>query len=620
MDWDKWRDTNVSELADRYAKQWCSNSLDDKSANKLQWMKVQITLEAIKHVIHACILEKCQVSAELISQTVINLDVTSPTTTHRNDEHIFSVIKTLQKLIQHFHEKYESDEDWDALQSELKLLEAFPPSNELDTSSTFHCIVSQQNARTVKRRRIYLYCPKCTKHKQRRTRAISFPSIIEDIPWLYWSDFQVSASDNSFCSIFSRKKRIMDVDIYNALNAIIIEEKTLMSLSGSKNYSAIILEHLMTEVKDEDSFCFVTSVFKDLKSQLQSESTETKTVLNNTLSNLDHLNPTIQNVYQALFACTLSKEGKWLSPKQLFVTVNKIAKNRSPEQLSQPVIDTLFHNLVSFDDTKSFGMYSGRNKVNFSASDKFMLIPCFNYLAFSKSLQKQKTSRADQFLQKIHVQASHVQSMTEADFIEVLITDLHLRKNPDFSPTIRIENHLLDFLWCDGKHTSLTKGVMDVLLDINHCDKDKLNPWTHLWKIEKCWLVFQSLFQTQFDDWNKFIHALQLCVNDFAVIADRMLKGFQTTNFQNLVSHTSTTMTEFVHFMQYQKAMLCVLCTRLYIYVHIMFVNISFFFFILNPSSQKNKTTRFFFFFFFLKNSKIEIKQMERQTKHYRYY
>ncbi|ETO33053.1 hypothetical protein RFI_04055, partial [Reticulomyxa filosa] len=229
------------------------------------------------------------------------------------------------------------------------------------------------------------------------------------------------------------------------------------------------------------------------------------------------------------------KDGKWLSVKQLFVAVNRIAKDQHPDKLSSPVLDILLHNLTSFDDTNSFAVYGGKKRAPCSTLDKFMLIPCLNYLAFPKSSLKHNTPRFfERFLRTIIVQANDVLEMNEKDLTKALITDLQLRKNFAFSPMVRIENHLLEFLWCDNKSKSLTKAVTDILLDCGHYDKKRLNPWSQLWVSEKGWPVFQSLYQTQFDCWDKFIDKLQCCVHDFAAISSKLLKGFQTTEFREL--------------------------------------------------------------------------------------
>ncbi|ETN97187.1 hypothetical protein RFI_40344, partial [Reticulomyxa filosa] len=141
-----------------------------------RWLKVRIILQVTKHVIHECISQKCQVPLEFIEQVIISLveldSIFSSTTT-------IQATKALKDFIKRFHEKSEEDEDWDTLQSELRQIEAIPLSSEPDPFNNFHCVLSQQNAGAVKRLRIYLYCPKRTKYKQKRTRSISFPNAAE---------------------------------------------------------------------------------------------------------------------------------------------------------------------------------------------------------------------------------------------------------------------------------------------------------------------------------------------------------------------------------------------------------------------------------------------------------
>ncbi|ETO11403.1 hypothetical protein RFI_25973 [Reticulomyxa filosa] len=496
MDWAKWRDEDISNLANRCVEY----SQDSENKNKLRWLKLQIILKVIKCVIYECILEKCKVSSALIDRVATsfaNTDAMSSSVTHENVQNTLHIISILQDFTKRFHEKSEEDEDWELLQSELRQIVMVPPSTRSDSFNNLHYVVLQQNALKIKRLRIYLCCPGCTKAS---TRTVSFPNTVEDesftlqlvkadTPWLYWGDFQVSVS-NSFCRIHSHNQNTAEKDIIAFANAVIIEEKSRFK---SKNYTAVILDHLISEIVDEKSFCAAIAIVKDLK-PFQLDSADIKAIFDKIAPKLDDLNSvTAQHAYRALFGCSVGKEvnnGKWLSAKQLFAIVNLIAKGQSSEKLLPAVIDPLLHNLISFDDTT----HNGRNKAMCSALDKFMLIPCFNYLGFPDSLLKKQFPRFfESFLQTINEKIEQPLQINEKDFIQVLITDLKLRKNPEFFPKVRIENYLLDFLWRNGKHTNLTKEVTDVLLNSNHYDKKKTNPWTLLWGLGKMLACFPIL-------------------------------------------------------------------------------------------------------------------------------
>ncbi|ETO33052.1 hypothetical protein RFI_04054 [Reticulomyxa filosa] len=173
MDWEKWKDTEMSMLANHYVQY----SRDSENTNKLRWLKVRIILQVIKHVINECISQKCQVPSEFIEHMIVSLvEIDSMLSSTTTAENILQATKALRELIKCFHEKSKEDKDWETLQSELRQIEVIPLSSEPDPSSNLYYIVSQQN---TKRLRIYLYCPNCTKYKQTRTRSIFFPNTPE---------------------------------------------------------------------------------------------------------------------------------------------------------------------------------------------------------------------------------------------------------------------------------------------------------------------------------------------------------------------------------------------------------------------------------------------------------
>ncbi|ETN98610.1 hypothetical protein RFI_38881 [Reticulomyxa filosa] len=175
MDWAKWRDEDISNLANRCVEY----SQDSENKNKLRWLKLQIILKVIKCVIYECILEKCKVSSALIDRVATsfaNTDAMSSSVTHENVQNTLHIISILQDFTKRFHEKSEEDEDWELLQSELRLIVMVPPSTRSDSFNNLHYVVLQQNALKIKRLRIYLCCPGCTKAS---TRTVSFPNTVE---------------------------------------------------------------------------------------------------------------------------------------------------------------------------------------------------------------------------------------------------------------------------------------------------------------------------------------------------------------------------------------------------------------------------------------------------------
>ncbi|ETN98609.1 hypothetical protein RFI_38880, partial [Reticulomyxa filosa] len=124
-------------------------------------------------------------------------------------------------------------------------------------------------------------------NKQQKKSDTSFPLqlVRADIPWLYWGDFQVPVS-NAFCRIYSHDRNTAEKNILTFDKAAIIEEKTLFK---SKNYTAVIMDHLISEIMDEKSFCAAIDIVKDLKS-LELESAGIKAIFDKIAPKLDALN------------------------------------------------------------------------------------------------------------------------------------------------------------------------------------------------------------------------------------------------------------------------------------------------------------------------------------------
>ncbi|ETO01754.1 hypothetical protein RFI_35689 [Reticulomyxa filosa] len=333
----------------------------------------------------------------------------------------------------------------------------------------------------------------------------------ENTPWLYWADFNIASNSNLSFNIFDQTKQTATATVSASSQAIIVEEQHSQSEFNEK--CAKILEHLVREIENEQSFCFALTVFNDLKVQLRSsELQDIKSVLKDITPNLGQSN------------------AKWdmkrcLSSKQLFAIVKMIAKNKPANQFHSFVIQSIGTNLCSFADMTPSNNKDGAPCTPF---DKFRLIPCINYLALSNwpTEQQQLTKSINEFFQGINFQRSKEQAINENELVEVLIFDLNLRKNRIFNPIIWIEDHLIKLLL---HHSDLMRPTLQLLLDHKNYDKTaKSNPWKRLWNHKKCWHLFQSLYQTHFEEWDTFLANLQNCV-DFVEISYNLLQGFQST-------------------------------------------------------------------------------------------
>ncbi|ETO32918.1 viral A-type inclusion protein, partial [Reticulomyxa filosa] len=208
-------------------------------------------------------------------------------------------------------------------------------------------------------------------------------------------------------------------------------------------------------------------------------------------------------VYQALFVCTLWKEWdmkQYLSVKQLLVAIKILAKEKLPP-LS--VVEVLEHNLSIFDTTNAPVSQKIEKRSRCTPFEKLMLIPCFNYLV----LIGHKELSFSQSVQKIDFGSGEKCSINEMTLKEVLILDLHLRRNNQSSPKIHIEKHLINLL---QYNLYLADAVVKLLLDNTNFDTTtKTNLWERLWNFEKCWPIFQSSYELRFHKWDTLIAEMQ---------------------------------------------------------------------------------------------------------------
>ncbi|ETO11218.1 hypothetical protein RFI_26159, partial [Reticulomyxa filosa] len=267
IDQDEYKDMNVSNLINQYNA--------SKNDDKLKWLKTHITVEAMKYVAKECMIEACSIPNELVERVIRSVSVSN-------------TISSLKTFIEKYHNTNEED-DLTKLQEELRQIDVFPVSIEQQTSDNMYWIISKQ-ATNPRRLRIYLYCPEL-EIKSNRVWSVFFLNISgadrryplklakEDIPWLYWSDFQVAPNFELLCSIFDQERKIATATISASSQVIVVEEQSLQSKSKRKNVTTLsydgnidtntknieIFKHLIDEVKDESSFCFTVTIAKDLK-------------------------------------------------------------------------------------------------------------------------------------------------------------------------------------------------------------------------------------------------------------------------------------------------------------------------------------------------------------------
>ncbi|ETO00321.1 hypothetical protein RFI_37125 [Reticulomyxa filosa] len=210
-----------------------------------------------------------------------------------------------------------------------------------------------------------------------------------------------------------------------------------------------------------------------------------------------------------------------LSSKQLFIIVRTLAKDKAATQFHSLVIQNIESNL------NSFVLRDARYGISCALIDKLRLISYVNYLVLSNQLieRQQLITSFKEFFQGFVFQSNEVQFINENELTAILTFDLTLRKNKTFRPIIWIEDYLIKLLLHSNQQ-----------LLLNHSNYDKTaesNLWRRLWEHNEYWSLFQSLYEVQFEAWNTFIAKMQQCVGNFVEIVNKLLQGFQSTEWKD---------------------------------------------------------------------------------------
>ncbi|ETO04331.1 viral A-type inclusion protein [Reticulomyxa filosa] len=498
VDQTEYEDMNLSDLIGLYKDQYSCSSYGNKNDDKLKWLKTQITLEAMKYVAKECIIEVRSIPNELIEQVIRNLKYCSEplSMTDSDNSNISNAIVLLKRFIEKYHNAKE-EEDLAKLQKELEQIEVLPILTEQQTSDNMYWIVPK-HVTSSRRLRIYLYCPECIKPKTDRARTDKrYPLQLakEGILWLYWSDFRVTSNSQLLCSIFNQERKIATATISASSQVVVVEEQSLQSKSKRKSAAILsyvmgtltsntknieVFEHLIREIKDEPSFCFAVAIVKDLKMQLAPSESDISDASADITPNLDQLDA--------------DSKTKWdmkqhLSAKRFFVVINTLFKEKPAEQLHLSIQEILMHNLSAFDNDDGIALYDNMEKAC-SAFDKFMLIPCFNYLALSKVAQQNEFKYFSKMLQNIDFETDEPQTIDEKVLKEVITLDLRLSNNTKSSPCISIGSYLITLLQC-YQHTEF---IVQLLLD-NINERIENQMLTRV--LQLIWKVLFSLFKSE---------------------------------------------------------------------------------------------------------------------------
>ncbi|ETO34252.1 hypothetical protein RFI_02842, partial [Reticulomyxa filosa] len=141
VDWNIYDDMDLSDLINQYKNQHRCSSHENENNSKLQWLKTQITLEAMNYVAKECIAEVRSIPNELVERIIQNFKCCSESSSMigSNSSRISNAMSSLKKFIEKYHNTNEED-DLTNLQTELEHIEALPILMEQQTVDNMYWV------------------------------------------------------------------------------------------------------------------------------------------------------------------------------------------------------------------------------------------------------------------------------------------------------------------------------------------------------------------------------------------------------------------------------------------------------------------------------------------------
>ncbi|ETO00872.1 hypothetical protein RFI_36567, partial [Reticulomyxa filosa] len=443
-------------------------------------------LSAIKEVVEECLKCRCAIPQEILDRLAEESFQQKHTTE----------VPPLQLIVQKFQELVEN------VDTKTLLKEC--------TQIIIHC------NHTIKQTRLF--------------RMYAFVTQI-DQPAISFSDDK----QNDKCNVYflrPPKERVpitFEITVFKHLMDNITDWPSLEFTIQAKNYLSAVIEKALPE-----SFCNILEVItKDLEKSVS-----------NLTSILQYL--LLRTLAEASENATIKKE--LLSPWQLFVVVQRLIQNKSPQN------DDVVRNVLLRDLQEH--CCRRLSKLQF-----IFLLPCVNYLSFLH----EKNPLISSFPSKFEEGSVWEGKYDDLDkkVTSILDTDLTLLKMGNdavaqsSNPYARVQRHQVEMYVIKLlQHYSDESRLCQSVLEFLFAQSEEI--WNNICQSDngdKCWRVMCIAFQNDFSMWNKFIERLQI-VNIFEddKVRSTFFKNFKVNStFRQLVTTSSQHLFDFFGFIQTQK-------------------------------------------------------------------
>ncbi|ETO17817.1 hypothetical protein RFI_19495, partial [Reticulomyxa filosa] len=254
----------------------------------------------------------------------------------------------------------------------------------------------------------------------------------------------------------------------------------------------------------------------------------------------------LRTLAEASENATIKKE--LLSPWQLFVVVQRLIQNKSPQN------DDVVRNVLLRDLQKHCCR-------NLSKLQFIFLLPCINYLSFLREEDPLISSFPSRFEEGGVLEGKY--DDLDKKIVSILDTDLTLLKMGNdavaqsSNPYARVQRHQVEMYVIKLlQHYSDESRLCQSVLEFLFAQSEEI--WKNICQSDnddKCWQVMCIAFQNDFSMWNKFIERLQI-VNIFEddKVRSTFFKNFKVNStFQQLVTTSPEHLFNFFGFIQTQK-------------------------------------------------------------------
>ncbi|ETO05186.1 viral A-type inclusion protein [Reticulomyxa filosa] len=469
--WEKWQNKELLKMGSTLLNLLQESQYNDDNESKIEqviWQKTAIQFELIKEVIVKCIDEPCQVPDTLFH--VLSSSGQSQDAKEDENAKRQTLQTQLRKLVEEFHEMTEEENRQHLYQKCADIV--------LEEESTV-CEVQLDFPITDRIARIYIYCPETTTGKkkpiilfnQRKKRKYKKLTKIQKNFSEKWKEAQLVSDD--FLSLYvidlpalkytihikhRNLRTIIDIDTQKYAYFVEMKKQDYWQKAqsmynfvkdrwvenSSLSLNNVVVRHVIENIVDDKSFQFAQQALCDITKELQNLSKELKDLFLKMKGQLNNIDAAIKLIYQITFASEqLKGQRERLNPLELFY-------------LAKCVVATPKCNIIE-TIRKEFWSDLEHNK-RAEGIQQFMLIPCFNLLASDNTMRIH-----EELLEYFNFKHVNKTSQMAIRCIEIIETDLQIRRNFNIKPILFSEMHLMQILHSQ-KDNIMSEEILESLL------------------------------------------------------------------------------------------------------------------------------------------------------------